>query len=79
MIDLKKLRENKDEYAAGFKKKHVDVDVNKVLELDEKHRAKIVEVEAMRAKKNEVSKSIPTLKESEREAKIKEMKELGDK
>jgi seryl-tRNA synthetase len=79
MIDLKKLRENRAEYEAGFKKKRAEVDVDKVLELDEKHRAKITEVEAMRAEKNEVSKAIATLKDAEREAKIAAMKALGEK
>ena len=79
MIDLKKLRENRAEYEAGFEKKRVDVDVDKVLELDEKHRALIQEVETMRAEKNEVSKAIAGLSGAEREAKIKEMKTLGEK
>jgi len=79
MIDLKKLRENRAEYEAGFKKKHATVDVDKLLELDEKHRGLIQETEAMRAKKNEVSKVIPTLAAEERGAKVKEMKELGAK
>jgi len=79
MIDLKKLRENRAEFEAGFRKKHVKVDVNKLLELDEKHRGLIQETEAMRAKKNQVSKEIPQLAAKERDAKIKEMKELGAK
>jgi len=79
MIDLKKLRDNRVEYEAGFNKKQVSVDVDKLLDLDESHRAKIVEVEAMRAEKNEVSKAIASLVGSEREAKIVEMKALGEK
>ena len=79
MIDLKKLRENRAEYEAGFKKKRADIDVDKVLELDEKYRELIQKVEKMRAEKNEVSKAIATLAASEREAKIKEMKALGEK
>ncbi|MBU0706045.1 serine--tRNA ligase, partial [Patescibacteria group bacterium] len=79
MIDLKKLRENRAEYEAGFKKKRADIDVNKVLALDEKHRTLIREVEKMRAEKNEVSKAIPKLADKERGAKIREMKELGEK
>lgn len=77
MIDLKKLRENRAEYEAGFKKKHAKVDIDKLLKLDEKHRELIQETEAMRAKKNEVSKEIPKLAAKERDAKIKEMKDLG--
>ncbi len=79
MIDLKQLREYRELYEVGFKKKHVEIDIDKLLELDEKHRAKIVEVEEMRAKKNEVSKAVPTLADSEKQAKIKEMQELDSK
>jgi len=79
MIDLKKLRENRAEYEAGFKKKQVSIDVDKLLKLDEEHRVLIQKVEIMRAEKNEVSKEIPKLADSEREGKIKEMKALGGK
>lgn len=79
MIDLKKLRENREEYAAGFKKKQVDVDVDKVLQLDEEHRALIQEVEKMRAEKNGVSKMIAQLEGDDRGKKIQEMKTLGEK
>lgn len=79
MIDIKDLRENRELYEAGFKKKYVDIDVDKLLELDERYRAKLIEVEAMRAEKNEVSKAIPTLADDQKQVKIAEMKELGDK
>ncbi|MBU0577581.1 serine--tRNA ligase [Patescibacteria group bacterium] len=79
MIDLKDLRENRALYEAGFKKKFVDIDVNKLLELDEKYRGELQKVEAMRAEKNEVSKLVPTLADDKKKAKIAEMKELGDK
>lgn len=79
MIDLKDLRENTEKYTKGFAKKRVDVDVAHVLKLDEMYRAELVRVEDMRAEKNAVSKVIPTLKDSERQAKIEEMKRLGDK
>ncbi len=78
MIDLKKLRENKTEFEAAFQKKHFKMDLDQLLKLDEMHRDLIVRVESMRAKKNEVSKMIPTLPVDQREAKIAEMKVLGD-
>jgi seryl-tRNA synthetase len=79
MIDLKDLRENRALYEAGFKKKQADIDVDKLLTLNDKYRTKLQEVEAMRAKKNEVSKMIPRLTDKDRGAKIKEMKKLDDK
>ncbi len=79
MIDLKKLRENKEAYSSGFKKKLVNVDVEALLSLDEAHRKMITEVESMRAEKNAASKAIPTLAPEERQVKIAEMKALGEK
>lgn len=79
MIDLKDLRENKALYEAGFKKKQVDINIDKLLNIDEKYRKKLQEVEVMRANKNEVSKSIPNLANKQKQAKITEMKELGIK
>jgi len=76
MIDLKHLRENKALYEAGLVKKHVDVDLSKLIELDEKYRQQLQEVEGMRAKRNEVSEAIPKLDADEKQAKIKEMQEL---
>ena len=78
MIDLKQLRERRLEYEAGFKKKQVAIDIDKVLKLDEKHRELIGRAEALRARKNEASKLIPTLADDVRAKKIAEMKELGE-
>ncbi len=78
MIDLKHLRENQALYEKGFAKKQVKVELKKLLKLDDAHRAALLEVEAMRAKRNEVSKLVPQLKDKEKEKKIAEMKKLGD-
>ncbi len=78
MIDLKKLRDNQAEYQAGFDKKQVKANLDQLLALDEKHRDLITRVEALRAKKNEVSKAIPQMEAAERTAKIAEMKTLGE-
>jgi len=79
MIDLKDLRENKDKYVAGFKKKRADIDVDELLKLDQSHREMLMEVEGMRAEKNEVSKKMPTLSEAEKKKAKDEMIALGEK
>lgn len=50
-------------------------------ELDAKRRERINETEALKARRNEVSKQIPTLKKEgkDTEAVIREMREVGDK
>lgn len=78
MIDLKHLRQNIDLYKAGFTKKQATIDVEKILELDEKHRTLLQHVEQMRSQRNEASKQIPQLANEDRQAKIAEMKTLGD-
>ena len=79
MIDLKHLRENQELYAKGFATKQVEVDISAVLDLDQKYKESLQEVENYRAQKNKVSKEIPQLANNERQAKIAEMKILGEK
>ena len=79
MIDLKHLRENLEIYKKGLTKKHVKVDLETILDIDEKHRTVLQEVENMRAERNEVSEQIPKMEGDERGKKIQEMKELKEK
>jgi len=78
MIDLKHLRENRKDYEKGFAKKHVKVDIGALLKLDEKYRGELTAIEEKRAKRNEVSKLIPTLADKEKKAQIEQMKKLGE-
>ncbi|MBN2087503.1 serine--tRNA ligase [Candidatus Peregrinibacteria bacterium] len=77
-MDLKDLRENRALYEAGFKKKQVNIDIDKLLDIDQKYREKLQAVEAMRGEKNEVSKAIPNLANEQKKSKIEEMKKLGE-
>ena len=64
MIDIKIIRENPDLVKENIKKKFQDKKlplVDEILELDKKNRDIIGEVEALRAKKNKVSKEIGKL------------------
>ena len=54
MIDIKFIRENKDKVKKGVKDKGAKVDIDKILELDEKRRKMIQEVEALKAEKNKM-------------------------
>lgn len=57
MIDLKFIRENKDAVRDGARAKNVDIDVDKILELDEKFRQLSVEVQNLRAERNIASQN----------------------
>lgn len=58
MLDVKFIRENKDLVAAGAAKKHTDFNVDALLIIDDKRRAILAEVEALRAKQNETASAV---------------------
>ena len=64
MLDIKFIRENKDIVKAGAKKKHVDVDIEKLLTLDDERLKTLKEVEDLRAEVNKVSNEISRDQES---------------
>jgi len=58
MLDIKFIKENKDLVALAAKKKHIEFDVEKLLEVDEKRRAIMKETEDKRAEQNVASAEI---------------------
>ncbi len=76
MLDIKFIREHTDVVAAGLKAKGVRIDLKYLVELDEKRRAKIEEVNTLRAKHNIASDEIAKLSGKERDGRIADMKEL---
>ena len=74
MLDLKLIREKPEIIKKALKKKHVDpVQIDNLLSLDAEKRNMATEVEELQAKRNRVSKAIPTLKGAEKEKELKEM------
>lgn len=80
MLDIKRIRMNAEEVKKALKKRHGDYPIDKVLELDEKRRNIIIEVEEKKARQNQVSKEIPKLKKEGKDATevLKKMKELSE-
>ncbi len=79
MLDIKFIRENKDIVIAGAKKKHVDVDIDALLALDDERKALLQKVEAKRAEQNAVTREIATESDpTARETNIAQMKTLKD-
>ena len=62
MLDIKFIRENKDIVAAGAKKKHIDIDIDTLLSLDDKRRELQAMVDAKRAEQNLASNAIASAK-----------------
>ncbi|MBX0326480.1 serine--tRNA ligase [Oscillochloris sp. ZM17-4] len=80
MLDIKLIREQPEVVRAGLRRKGDDpAQVDALLAVDERRRALIKEVEALKAERNAVSKEIGKMKDKdEREAKIVAMREVGD-
>ena len=80
MLDIRKIRMNAKEVKEALEKRHGDFPIDKVLELDEKRRDLLTEVEQMKAKRNTVSKEIPNLKKEGKdvESVLEEMKNLSE-
>lgn len=80
MLDIKRIRSNKEEVIEGLKKRFGNYDIDEVILLDEKRRSIISEVENKKARQNEVSKSVPKLKKEGKDVTdlFKEMKALSD-
>src|ERR1700712_5046131 len=57
MIDIAFIRENADLVTTAAKNKNVNVDIIRLLELDEQRRGQIGAIEELRAKRNELSAS----------------------
>ncbi|MDO8524013.1 MAG: serine--tRNA ligase [bacterium] len=55
MLDIKFIRENPEKVKQGAKNKGVDIDVNKLLELDKKRRETIATAEQLKAEQNKLS------------------------
>jgi seryl-tRNA synthetase len=81
MLDIKLIREEPERVREALVKRQMSPDsVDQVIELDEKRRALIVDVENMRSERNAVSKEIGRMKDkAERQAKIEAMRDLGEK
>ncbi|QQG45154.1 MAG: serine--tRNA ligase [Candidatus Sungiibacteriota bacterium] len=73
MLDIKWVRENSKELKKSLKNRGVEFGVEHLLEVDEKHRAKIKEVDDLRAEQNKLSEEIARSKD---QAKIESSKEL---
>ncbi|MDR3519269.1 MAG: serine--tRNA ligase [Candidatus Pacebacteria bacterium] len=58
MLDIKFIRENKDIVQAGAKKKHIEIDIEKLLTLDDTRLKELKEVEDLRSEVNRVSNDI---------------------
>ena len=78
MLDIKLIRENPDVVREALQNRHSGDSIDDILILDERRRGLIVEVEALKARRNEVSKEIGRTKEKP-PALLEEMRKIGDR
>lgn len=78
MLDIKFIRENKDIVAMGAKKKHVDVDLDRLIALDDKRKELQQTVDAKRTEQNNASQAIVTAAPEEKQRLIEAMAQVKE-
>ncbi len=79
MIDLKQFRENTKFFREAALAKNVEIDVDRILDLDRRARSLKAELDAIKAQKNEASKDIPKASDEDRKTIIESMRHLDRK
>lgn len=62
MLDIKRIRNNKEDIINALQKRHGNYPIDKILELDGRRRELLSQAEQMKSKQNSVSKKIPTFR-----------------
>lgn len=81
MLDIKRLRADKEAVLKALEKRHGDFPIEELLEVDEKRRNAIQQVEDMKAEQNKISKQVPIMKKEGKDTAevFIQMKELSGK
>jgi seryl-tRNA synthetase len=79
MLDINLIREKPELVKAALADLNTAAPIDQILELDERRRSLLTEVEALRAERNAASKEIGRMKDSDaRQAQIERMRTVGD-
>ena len=80
MIELGYIREHADEVRQALANLNAEAPIDEILELDERRRALLAEVETLRAERNRVSKEIPRTQDAQAKREmIAAMRTVGDR
>lgn len=79
MLDIKFIRENPEIIKKTAKEKLVDIDVDRLLEVDKLVKENLTEVEILRAERNKLSNEISKLQGEEKQLKVERVKDLKEK
>tara|TARA_X000000368_G_scaffold417875_1_gene415571 strand:- start:972 stop:2222 length:1251 start_codon:yes stop_codon:yes gene_type:complete len=78
MLDSQILKNNLEEFNENIKKRDISIDVNHLIELDEKRRKAKFEAEQIKAEQNKLGKEIAKADKKEKENLLKKASELSD-
>lgn len=79
MIELAYIREHVAEVKQALRDLNTSAPIDEIIALDERRRKILAELEALRARRNSVSKEIPTIKDKEeKQRRIDEMRQVGE-
>lgn len=76
MLDIHFIREHADLVKDGARKKHIEVDIDRLLKVDDERKALLQELEGKRAEQNRASYEITRVQGNERQALIDAMQQL---
>lgn len=79
MLDIKFIREHPGELKKSLQHRNVQFDVDYLLDLDQRRRAKTQEVDDFRAQQNDFAETIAKISDSERGEKIAASREVKEK
>jgi len=77
MLDIKFIREHPDLVKEGARKKRINIDIDRLLEVDERRRALLQDSESLKAEKNKASQEIAQLAGPDKQAAIARMKDVA--
>lgn len=78
MLDIDYIREHADQVQRAAEHKNFDIDVDRLLELDERRRTLIHESETIRERRNDIADAIPQASDAERPDLIEEGRDLKE-
>ncbi len=78
MLDVRFIREHADVVQDAARKKHIDIDIPHLLDVDTKRRHLLTQFESLKALRNKTSKEIPTLQGEARQDAITHMKQVAE-
>ncbi|MHB1355435.1 MAG: serine--tRNA ligase [Anaerolineae bacterium] len=80
MIELAYIREHLVEVKQAMVDLNTDAPIDLIIELDERRRSVLAEIETLRAERNRVSKEIPTVKDKDaKQSMVVAMREVGER